>query len=213
MSRRSILVAGLIAGLAMSTSASNVAMHAATVIAEAEQNLTRDDAVRMEQKLNAIMARGLVPTNKPAKPLRTSFTDREVNAYFKFNSETFPTGVVNPRIEIIDGGKLKAQATVDLTAIRKSRPRSFLDPMNLVGGTVDLQVSGSLRASEGMGTLTVDSAWLGNIPIPKTVLQEVIAYYTKSPEMPDGFDIDKPFPLPVGIREVQLQRGAMTVVQ
>jgi hypothetical protein len=64
-----------------------------------------------------------------------------------------------------------------------------------------------------MGTLIIESASLGGIPIPVAVLQEVVAFYTKSPDLPQGFDITKPFPLPVGIREVQTQRGALTVVQ
>ena len=214
MSRRPILVAGLIAGLAVTTSASNidVSMPAEILLPTPDQDLTREDAVRMEKKLDAIMARGAVPP-KQAKPLRTSFTEKEVNSYFKFNSQTFPTGVVNPRLVIAEGGKLRATATVDLTAIRKAKERSWYDPMNLVGGTVDLLVTGTLKSNAGMGTLVVESAWLGNIPIPKPVLQEVISYYTKSPEMPDGFDLDKPFTLPVGIREVEVQRGTMTIVQ
>ena len=178
----------------------------------AAQELTRADASRMEQKLSAIMARGSVPP-RLAKPLRTAFTEQEVNAYFKFNAQTFPTGVVNPRLKIDEGGRLVAFATVDLTAIRKSKDRSFFDPINWVGGSVDLHVAGTVHAQGGMGRLSIASASLGGIPIPRYILQEVIAFYTKSPELPNGFDIDKPFPLPVGIREVQTQRGAAVVVQ
>jgi hypothetical protein len=198
MSRRTLALAGAIAvGLTASFAA---------------QDLTRDDALRMEGKLNAILARGARPVTRAA-PLRTSFSEREVNAYFKFNSHTFPTGVVNPRLGLTGPGRVEAQATVDLTAIRKSKERGWLDPMNLVGGSVVLRMAGTLKSSGGMGTLQVESATLGGIPIPKLLLQEVIAFYTKSPELPDGFDITKPFPLPVGIREVQLERGAATVVQ
>jgi hypothetical protein len=179
---------------------------------DAAQELTRDDAVRLEQKLMAITARGSVPARQ-AKPLRTSITEREVNSYFKFNSQTFPTGVVNPRLAITGPGRIKATATVDLTAIRKSKDRGFFDPMNLAIGSVDLEITGTLKSSAGMGTLTVESAYLGYLPIPKPLLQEIIAHYTKSPELPKGFDLDKPFPLPVGIREVQIQPGTATIVQ
>lgn len=182
------------------------------VTLNASQELTKADAVRMEQKLGAIMARGAAPPRQ-ARPLHTSFTEREVNAYFKFNSQTFPTGVVNPRLAIADGGRLEAQATVDLNAIKKSKVRGYLDPMNFLFGSMDLKIIGSLKANNGMGTLAIDSATLGGIPVPKMLLQEVIAFYTKSPELPDGFDLDKPFALPVGIREVVIQRGAATIVQ
>jgi hypothetical protein len=45
------------------------------------------------------------------------------------------------------------------------------------------------------------------------LLQELVTYYTKSAEMPDGFNLDKPFDLPANIRQVEIQRGACTVVQ
>ena len=49
--------------------------------------------------------------------------------------------------------------------------------------------------------------------MPKALLQELVTYYTRSPELPNGFDLDKPFDLPANIRQVELQRGACTVVQ
>jgi hypothetical protein len=194
--------------------ASILAALAATALGAAAQDLTQADAASLERKIQAIAKRGLTPPKTPT-PLRTSMTDREVNAYFKFNMDQFPTGVVNPRLTFSDAGRLAAQATVDLEAIRKSRPRSALDPMNVaaLAGSVDLVVSGTLKSKAGMGTLIIESASLGGIPIPVAVLQEVVAFYTKSPDLPQGFDITKPFPLPVGIREVQTQRGALTVVQ
>jgi hypothetical protein len=186
---------------------------AATTLGAA-QDFTQAEATSLDRKVQAIVKRGLTPP-KPPTPLRTSLTEREVNAYFKFNSDLFPKGVVNPLMRFSDAGRLSAQATVDLEAIRKSRPRSALDPMNLVAlaGSVNMLVAGTLKSRAGMGTLIVESASLGGIPIPGEVLREVVLFYTKTPDLPEGFDITKPFPLPVGIREVQTQRGAVTVVQ
>ena len=201
MSRSRAAVVSLLAALA------------ATALGAA-QDFTKAESDSLERKVVAITKRGLTPPKAPA-PLRTSLTEREVNAYFSFNKELFPTGVVNPRLKFADAGRLSAQATVDLDAVRKSRPRSALDPMNLVAlaGSVDLLVAGTLKSKGGMGTLIIESASLGGIPIPIPMLQEVILHYTKTPELPQGFDITKPFPLPVGIREVLTQRGAVTVVQ
>jgi uncharacterized protein YpmS len=189
------------------------AVAALGVGAAASQTLTQADATSLQKKLDSIMARGLQPKAPKNAPYRTFLTEREINAYFKFNSQNFPTGVVNPKLLLTGGGRLEGQATVDLTAIRKSRERSWIDPMNLVGGSVDLKVVGTLTAANGQGRLMVESASLGGVPIPKPLLQEVIAFYTKSPELPDGFDIDKPFPLPSGIREVDVQRGTAMIVQ
>ena len=51
----------------------------------ARQGLTKQDSESMLRKLNAIESRGAQPPSKDAKPLRTSFTEREVNAYFKYD--------------------------------------------------------------------------------------------------------------------------------
>jgi hypothetical protein len=189
---------------------------AATALGAA-QDFTKAESDSLERKVQAITKRGLTPPPKaPAPaPLRTSLTEREVNAYFQFNKDLFPPGVVNPRLNFSDAGRLAAQATVDLDAVRKSRPRSALDPMNIIAlaGSVNLLVTGTLKSKTGMGTLIIESASLGGIPIPIDALREVIIFYTKTPELPQGFDITKPFPLPVGIREVMTQRGAVTVVQ
>jgi hypothetical protein len=189
------------------------AVAAVSLSVTAAQNLTQADAASLEKKLNAIMARGLQPPPRPVAPYRTFLTEREINAYFKFNSQTFPTGVVNPKLLLTGAGRLEGHATVDLTAIRKSRERGWLDPMNFVGGSMDLKITGRLTASAGEGRLAVESATLGGMPIPIPVLQELVAFYTKSPELPDGFDLTKPFPLPSGIREVDVQRGAAMIVQ
>jgi hypothetical protein len=44
-------------------------------------------------------------------------------------------------------------------------------------------------------------------------LQELVSYYSRTPEMPDGISLDKPFVLPAAIQTVETRRGAATVVQ
>jgi hypothetical protein len=186
----------------------------AAVTLSAAQDLTRPEADSMDRKLTAIAERGIKPVAKNAKPLRTSFTEREANAYLKFHGpEVMPVGVGNARVVIDNGGKLQARAIVDLDAVRKSKERGYFDPMNLLFGSVEVAAAGTLQAANGKGTFQLQSATLGALPIPKTLLQELITYYTKSPELPNGFDLDKPFDLPANIRQVEVQRGTLTVVQ
>lgn len=186
----------------------------AVVTLSAAQELTKPEAESMDRKLTAIAERGAQVLPKSAKPVRTSFTEREANAYLKFfGPEVMPVGVNNARVVIDQGGKLQARAIVDLDAVRKSQKRTMLDPMNLLFGTVEVAASGTLRASGGRGTFALESATLGAVPIPKVLLQELVTYYTKSPELPEGFNLDKPFDLPANIRQVEVQRGALTVVQ
>jgi len=176
------------------------------------QDLLKTDAAKMQQKITAIVARSETPPEKTAKPLRTSFTDREVNAYFKHSAE-MPAGVVDPRVTIEDAGRVQARATVDLSAIRTSKPRGWFDPLAYVMGSVEVAAVGRVTAADGKGTLQIDQATVGGVTIPPALLQEIVSYYTKTPESPDGFQIDKPFQLPAKIRAVETKRGLATVVQ
>lgn len=168
----------------------------------------------MEQKLAVILARGNEPTDPKRTPIRTSFTDREVNAFFQYSELLhMPTGLVNPRVTIADGSRLEGHALVDLDAVRKSKERGVLDPLSYVSGTVPVTAVGTLHTANGQGTFDLQSATLGGIAIPKSLLQELVSYYSKTPETPEGFDLDKPFVLPAAIRSVELRPGSATIVQ
>jgi hypothetical protein len=98
-------------------------------------------------------------------------------------------------------------------AVAKSKPRPFYDPMSLLFGSVEVVAIGRVTGANGQGTLQIDQATLGGVTIPQAVLQEIVSHYTKTPESPNGFTLDKPFALPVNIRAVETQRGLATVVQ
>jgi hypothetical protein len=49
--------------------------------------------------------------------------------------------------------------------------------------------------------------------VPKAVLQELVSYYSRTPENPAGIDMDAPFELPARIREIQVGSGSSTIVQ
>lgn len=187
----------------------------ATALPRADQDLTQREADSMTAKLSAIFERGVLVPAKSAKPVRTSFTDREVNAFFKFNGAAFlPTGVVNPLVTIDEGGRVRARAIADLDAVRTSQPRGWLDPgAYFLRGSLEVTAVGVVTASAGKGTFLLENATLGGVSIPKSLLQQLVTYYTTSPEMPAGFDLDKPFDLPSNIRAVEMKRGSATIVQ
>ena len=54
---------------------------------------------------------------------------------------------------------------------------------------------------------------VSGVPIPKLLLQEIVSYYSKTRENPAGINLDDPFALPAGIREIQVERGQAIVVQ
>jgi hypothetical protein len=200
MGRRVLLVA---AGVSLAVSGLTAA-----------QQLSRRDADAMERKIAAIVHQGNVNPAKLAKPLRTSFTEQEANAYLKFQGkQQLPTGVVDPRITILADRRVSGRAIVDLDAVRKSQPRSWFDPAAYLTGSVEVKATGMLHTANGIGTFELESATVGALPVPKSVLQELVSYYSRTPDTPEGFDLDKPFELPAKIREVEIQRGAATIIQ
>jgi hypothetical protein len=200
MARELTLVAVLVVGLSAPSSM--------------PQALTQAEADSMGRKVQLMMEQGEKPRAKTAPPLRTAFTEREVNAYFKhYGPAIMPPGVVDPQVTILDGGRVTARAVADLDAVRKSKERGWLDPMNLVTGSLEVKMAGKVVGANGVGVLQLESASVGGVPVSKALLRELVAFYTKTPENPDGFDIDKPFVMPVNIRSFETKLGAATVVQ
>jgi hypothetical protein len=168
---------------------------------------SKRESASMLQKIEII--------NRKQPRRRTVITENELNAYFQFDAgKDLPVGVVNPAIAIQVGGRLWGRAVVDLDAVRKaSPPRSLLDPKNLLMGRVPLTATGVLTTNNGTGQFAVESANIGNLPLPKLLLDEVVSYYTRSESRPGGFTTDDRFPLPAGIREIQVTPGQAVVVQ
>jgi hypothetical protein len=184
------------------------------VVLGARQAPTRADATVAEQKVMAILARGGQTLATPQPAVRTSLSEREVNAFLQFSQMLrLPPGVANPRVTIADGGRLEGHAIVDLDTIRKSKDRGALDPLNYVSGAVEVAAVGTLKTANGQGTFDLQSATLSGVPIPKSILQELVTYYSRTPDEPNGIDIDKPFPLPASIRSVEIRQGSATIVQ
>ncbi|MEO8258416.1 MAG: hypothetical protein ABI868_13800 [Acidobacteriota bacterium] len=172
---------------------------------------SRADAVSLKRKVTSIADFSARPTTKP---LRTTVTENEVNAYLAFDaSDQLPSGVVEPTIAIVGTGRVTARAIVDLDTVRKQRTRTMMDPMNLATGRVPITATGLLTTGSGVGRLQFESASLGPVPIPKVLLQEIVGYYSRTPENPAGISLDDAFALPARIREIQVEPGRAIVVQ
>ena len=49
--------------------------------------------------------------------------------------------------------------------------------------------------------------------MPKTVLQELLSCYSRTPEDPDGLNLDETFELPAKIKEIQVGKAVAYVIQ
>jgi hypothetical protein len=76
-----------------------------------------------------------------------------------------------------------------------------------------LTASGILVTQNGIGRFQLQSAEISGISIPKSLVQELLSYYSRTAENPSGIGIDDPFELPARIKEIRVGKGEALVVQ
>jgi len=173
--------------------------------------LSPQNADVFSEKIATIRSQG---EQQRAGTQRTRLTEDELNSWFLYRGQKFaPAGVTQPQVTIVGEGQVAAQAVVNLDAVAKRRSRGSFDPLSLIGGTVPVSVTGLLHTREGKARFEVQSAEVSGIPVPVTVLQELVGYYSRTPERPEGVRLDETFTLPSGIRQVEIGRGQAVVVQ
>jgi hypothetical protein len=190
-----------------------IVIFAASMVATAALGaaaLNPQKAAAFEQKWTAVMARG----DTPPSGQRTDFGDDELNSYLQLRlAPKFPTGVADPSVTLVGKGRVSGKATVDLDNIRKKSSGGWFDPAAYLSGRLPVTATGTLTTDQGSGRFQFESADVSGIPVPKTLLQELVSYYTKSPELPNGVNLDQPFDLPSNIQKIDVQPGRATVVQ
>ena len=190
-----------------------IAMLAAGVLlGAAVTDITREQAQAFQQKLVRIRDNAQVKANKPRE---TPLTQDEVNSWLRFGAAAhIPVGVTDPSISIQSEGRLSGRAVVNLDAIRKQRSSgSWFDPTSYLTGTLPVTAVGVLRTSNGRGQFTLEAATVTGIPIPKAFLQEIVSYYSRTDDFPNGINIDDPFNLPEEIKRIDVTPGRALVVQ
>jgi len=179
--------------------------------------VSRQSAEEFAQKIALIQRQA----DSPASPARagarrTRLTEDELNSWFMYRAQpVLPAGVSQPQVTIFGEGRLAGQAIIDLDAVAKRRSSSggAFDPLSLIGGKVPVSVSGILHTRDGMARFEVQRAEMSGVPVPVTVLQEVLTYYSRSDERPQGVRLADVFSLPANIRQIEVGEGQAVVVQ
>jgi hypothetical protein len=200
LSRRALSVALLVAALAAAPFA--------------QQRISKQEADRFQQKLTDIVQYGEVPPKKARSARSLQVTDAEVTAYLRYHAtDDIPVGIVEPSLQALGDGRVSGRAIVDLDAVRKQKQRGWMDPMGYLSGRLPVTAAGRLTTKAGVGRFELESAEVSGVPVPKAMLQELLSFYSRTPEKPAGINMDDPFELPSRIREIRVARGAATVVQ
>ena len=199
----SVVVVGLVAVASMSLP--NLALQAAAI--------SKQQADLFARKVAQIVGQA----DRIEKPgsRRTSVSESEVNSWFAYSATPLlPAGVAEPSITMVGNGKLAGKALVDLDAIaKKKQTGGTFDLWNLVGGKVPVNVIGTLRTKDGQGSFLLESADISGLPVPKTFLQELVSYYSRTPNNPRGVNLEDPFALPASIRQIDVGNGQAVIVQ
>ena len=174
--------------------------------------LSRQEGDRLQAKIDAITKNGAA---NPPKSGEVSVSEREANSYLAFNAkEKIPKGLTHPEVTMLGKGRLAARVMVDVDEVKRRRQsRSLIDPLNYLSGQVPVNASGILRTRNGRGQFHLTSADISGIPLPKPLLQELVSFFSRTPEKPAGVDIEAPFDLPARIREIAVRTGESVVVQ
>lgn len=176
--------------------------------------LSKADGDRFQTKLTRIVAFGNTPRSAKRAPQSTLVSDAEVNAYLKYHAQAeIPVGIVEPVLNAHGEGLVSGRAIVDLDAVRQQKQRGWLDPMGYLTGRLPLTARGRLTTQNGVGRFVLESAEISGVTVPKTLVQELLSFYSRTPEDPDGISMDDPFELPSQIREIRVAPGAATIVQ
>ena len=195
---RKYVLALLLAGLASSSIAA--------------VQLTKAQGNALERKIDEIAKNG---SSHPVQSKKTLISEPEVAAYLAFNGkDKIPRGLTNPAISMLGNGNLAGRVFVDIDEFKRQRGSGgFMDPLSYVSGQVPLTARGVLTSRDGRGQFQLGSAEILGVPLPRPIVQELVSFFSRTPEYPSGFNIDEPFNLPAKIRQVAVNQGEALIVQ
>ncbi len=167
---------------------------------------------RLQRKIDEIAATGAA---RAPKSKVTIVTETELNSYLAFNiRDKLPRGLAQPEITMVGNGAVAGRVLVDIDEFKRGRDaQDIFDPLNYVSGQAPITARGVLRAEGGKGRFILSTAELMGVPLPRQLVQELVAYFSRTPENRRGIDLDAPFDLPAKIRRIEVKQGEALIAQ
>ena len=150
-----------------------------------------------------------------AKPRSTAFTQAETNSYLKYKAgDLLPTGLTQPELTIIGAGRVSGTAVVDLDIVRRKQGSGgWLDPTSYLTGKLPVTASGRIVTWDGKGKFELERAEISGVTIPKSLLAQMVNYFTRTADNPKGSSIDDIFELPAEIQRIDVDANRWTTHQ
>lgn len=152
---------------------------------------------------------------KASKDRTITFSQAETNSYLKYKAgDLLPVGLTQPEITMIGGGQTSGKAIVDLDVVRqKQGSGSWFDPTSYLTGKLPVTAAGKIVTWDGKGKFELETATINGIPLPKSLLAQMVNFFTRTPDNPRGSSIDDTFILPANIQRIDVNSGSFTIHQ
>jgi hypothetical protein len=149
------------------------------------------------------------------KPLSTTFTQAETNSYLKFNAtDLLPTGLTEPELTMHGDNRVSGKAIVDLDVVRRKQSRGgWFDPTSYLTGKLLVSGAGRVVTADGKGRFELERAEISGLPLPKAFLNQLVNFFTRTADNPNGSSMDDVFDLPAKIQRIDSQPGSFTTHQ
>lgn len=152
---------------------------------------------------------------KAGKPLRREplvVTEVQLNSYLNLTlGPKLPPGISELEVQMTGGGLL-VQGKVDLDRVPLKRPSDGgFSMLRFLSGVVPVVLSGRLKGQDGLGAIDLQEAHLAGVSLPIALVAQLVSTASRTAELPQGFDIHAPFPLPYAMRRVRFEPGRAVV--
>jgi hypothetical protein len=174
--------------------------------------LTPQLAAEFEKKVVLVQKQA---DEKSSKERPTTFTQAETNSYLKYKAgDLIPVGLTQPEITMIGQGRVSGKAVVDLDVVRQKQSKGgWFDPTSYLTGKLPVTATGRVVTWDGKARVELESAEVSGFTIPKSFLNQMVNYFTRTADNPAGSTLDDTFELPTNIRRIDVQPARFIVYQ
>jgi hypothetical protein len=168
--------------------------------------LTRSEAEALDRKFEDLSERHRTGRITRGKSLLV--TEGELNSYLNLSlGARMPRGLSGVAVRL-EPERIHATGVLDLEKVRDKMPSlSPWSPLYWLSGQVPVLLRGRLVNDDGFASIDWEDVRVGNVPVPLSLLHQIVSSTTRSDEYPNGFDIRAPFPLPYSVRQVRIETG------